>query len=257
MAEKKTVAGLLQAQRESEGWIEKHVVANAPLIVAAFSNFVVIVSDVRAYDVIHSLTGSVLKALAASLACAIPFIMWEVSWQYNHTTDTWRQVSLWMAALAFITSITLGIADFVPTLDTDSVVASWLLGGVVVTTGIHTVVGFLYYYNDPDVARRRRKAQSLAQMVDQELNAQVAANLLENGNTLLGTIAQLENKYSPEEVEAVLRILRGEKQEKPTAHKPQGQRPPQQQRQFAETVDGVEVPKGQAGSQNEGKPRQN
>jgi hypothetical protein len=224
MSEKKTVAGLLQAQNEEEGWISKNVVGNAPLIVAAFSNVVVIVSDVRAYDVIYGLTQSIWKALAASFACAIPFIMWEVSWQYNHTTEGWRKGSLIMAGIAFITSIILGVADFIPTADTDATVAVWLLGGVVIATGLHTIVGFLYYYNDPDVARKRRKAQSLAAMLDQEMNAKVAENLLENGNTLLSTIEGLEKKYTPEEVEAVLRILRGDKKQQPTerrASKPQ------------------------------------
>ena len=219
MSDKKTVAGLLQAQQANEGWIEKHVISNAPLLVVAFSNLVVIISDWRAYDVIYNLSGSVWKALAASFACAIPFIMWEVSWQYNHTTEAWRKVSLVMAGLAFVTSVGLGVADFVPTADSNSVVAAWLLGGVVIATGLHTIIGFLYYYNDPDVARKRRKAQSLAAMVDQEMNAEVAENLLQNGNALLSAIAKLEAQYSPEEVEAVLRILRGEKQVKTTVTK--------------------------------------
>jgi hypothetical protein len=123
---------------------------------------------------------------------------------------------------------------------------------VVIATGLHTVIGFLYYYNDPDVARKRRKAQSLAAMVDQELNAQVAENLLQNGNALLGTIAKLESQYSPEEVDAVLRILRGEKQEKTTVTRPQTapQRPA-----FAQTVSTpeltpVDAPKAGAGKEN-------
>lgn len=216
--EKKTVASLLESQKKDNFW-EKSVISNAPLIVALFSNIVVVISDVRAYDVIYNLTQSWWKALAASFACAVPFIMWEIAWQYNHTTETWRKWSLVMAGAAFMTSIVLGVADFIPTADSNEVVAAWLLGGVVIATGIHTVVGFLYFYNDPDVARRRNKSQALAAMLDQELNAQVAENLLESGSTLLGILSQLESKYTPEEVAAVMRILCGEKQEKPTERK--------------------------------------
>jgi hypothetical protein len=255
MSDKKTVAGLIQKEND-DGFMEKYVVSNAPLIVAVFCNIVVIISDYRAYDVVFNLTGEVWKALSASLACAIPFLMWEISWQYNHTTNAWRTVSLVMAGIAFATSIVLGVTDFIATPDSDVVVANWLLGGVVIVTGIHTVMGFLYFYNDPDVARKRRKSQSMAAMMDQEQNAEVAENLLNSGNALLGMIAQMEQKYSPEEVEAVLRILRGQKQAKPTEGRKGGgqkqeQRPPQNMPMTVHAAESelVSAPKGQGNGQ--------
>lgn len=210
--EKKKVSDLL-TQSKSEGWFESTVVANAPLIMGWFANIVVIIADVRAYDVVFRLTGSWWKALSASLACAIPFILWEIAWQYNHTTERWRKASLLMAGFAFATSLFLGVADY---LNFTGVWANWLLGGVVVATGIHTAVGFLYYYNDPDVARRRLKAQKLGEMQDHELNAQVAASLLQSGEDLLATIEALGRRYDPEEVEKVLNILQGKKADKPS-----------------------------------------
>lgn len=210
--EKKKVSDLL-TQSKSEGWFESTVVANAPLIMGWFANIVVIIADVRAYDVVFRLTGSWWKALSASLACAIPFILWEIAWQYNHTTERWRKASLLMAGFAFATSLFLGIADF---LAFTGVWADWLLGGVVVATGIHTVAGFLYYYNDPDVARRRFQAQALGAMQDQEFNAQVAETLLQNGENLLSVIEKLGQKYDPDEVEKVLNILQGKKVDKPS-----------------------------------------
>jgi hypothetical protein len=219
MAEKK-VSDLLQNQNKTS-FFEQYVVSNAPLIMAMFANFVVIVADVRAFDVVYQLTGSWWKALSASLACAIPFILWEISWQYNHTTDGWRSASLVMAGIAFGTSIVLGVADF---LQFTGQWADLLLGGVVVLTGLHTVMGFLYYYNDPDVARRRRKAQSLAMMLDQEVNAQVATQLLASGSDLLALISNLEKQYDPDDVEKVMNILQGKKQDSPSsprANKPQ------------------------------------
>lgn len=207
MSEKK-VADLLQ--EKNDNWFQNKVVGNAPLLMAVFANLVVLIADYRVYDVIFQMTGVWWKALSASLACAIPFLLWEIGWQYNHTTENWRFVSLAMAGLAFLTSIVLGIADYV---GFTSEYAGLLLGGVVVLTGAHTVVGLLYYYNDPDVARVRRKAQANAKMQDQQLNAQVAADLLTNGNTLLDVIRQLESKYGVDDVEKVLAILNGKKRE--------------------------------------------
>jgi hypothetical protein len=195
---------LIDEQQES--WTGK-IVNNAPLIIGWFSNIVVVIADVRAYDVVYNLTGSVWKALSASLACAIPFVLWEIGWQYNHTTEGWRKGSLFMAGVAFATSIFLGVADY---LNFDG--KYWtdiLLGGVVVLTGVHTVVGFLYYYNDPDVARRRRKAQALASMEDREMNAKVAEQLLANGSSLLEQIDALKQRFDPEEVDKILDLLRG------------------------------------------------
>lgn len=221
---KKSVAGLLESKREDSFW-QKWIVNNAPLIMAIFANFVVVVSDIRVYDVIYTLTLSWWKALAASLACAVPFMIWEIAWSYNHTTDSWRTVSLLMAGFAFGTSIVLGVADYI---GVTGVYTDYLLGGVVIATGIHTVIGFLYYYNDPDVARSRRKAQALGKMQDQQLNAEVAKNLLESGRSVLNVIGQLEREYDPDDVARVLAILTAEKRDEPSRNKsqqPQPQRP--------------------------------
>jgi hypothetical protein len=183
----KKVSDLI-TEAKDDGAFEQYIVNNAPRIMAIFANAMVIFADVRVYDVMYKLTGSWWKALSASAACAIPFILWEIAWQYNSTTDGWRKVSLMMAGIAFVTSIFLGVADF---LQFDQTWANWLLGGVVVVTGVHTVVGLLYAYNDPDVARKRRKKQSQATMLDQEMNAEVATQLLESGSALLATIANL------------------------------------------------------------------
>jgi len=219
----KKVSDLLQSQNE-EGWFERNVVSNAPLIMAVFANLMVIIADVRAFDVVYGLTLSWWKALSASAACAIPFLIWEIAWQYNSTTENWRKVSLVMAGIAFATSIFLGVADF---LGFQGTWADFLLGSVVILTGLHTVVGMLYFYNDPDVARRRHKKQAMSKMLDQELNAQVATQLLESGNDLLSVISSLESKYGVDEVENIIRILRGDKQAKPT-ERVQKRQPPQQ-----------------------------
>ena len=220
--EKKKISDLLQEKKGN--WFEDTIVSNAPVIMAVFANLVVIFADYRAYDVIYKLTGIWWKALAASLACAIPFLLWEVGWQYNHTSENWRLASLLMAGLAFVTSIVLGIADYVGFTGTW---ADTLLAGVVVLTGVHTVMGFLYYYNDPDVARRRRKAQALATMQDQQINADVAKMLLESGDELLAIIEALSSRYDHDEVEKVLAILQGKKiQDKPqSTNRKQLQRP--------------------------------
>ena len=146
---------------------------------------------------IYSLTGIWWKALAASLACAVPFILWEIGWQYNHTTENWRMTSLGMAGVAFATSIFLGVADYIGL--TSPAWADFLLGSVVVLTGLHTVVGFLYYYNDPDVARRRMKAQALARAEAQRVNADMARGLLEDGRDILKTIDALKGEFSPDD----------------------------------------------------------
>lgn len=224
---------------ENKGnWFEETIVAHAPLIMGIFANFVVVVADIRVYDVIYNLTGSWWKALSSSLACAVPFVIWEIAWQYNHTSDSWRTTSLGMAGLAFATSIVLGVADFL-----NFTAGYWeniLLGGVVVLTGVHTVMGFLYYYNDPDVARKRRKAQALGRMLDNELNAEVAGTLLEQGTNLLEIVGKLEGRYSPEEVEGILNILQGKKQVAPTTRRKPA--PLQPVRTFAEKVEKPDLP---------------
>lgn len=236
----KRVSDLLQEQKETS-WFQEHVVSNAPAIIAIFANFVVIFADYRVYDVIYQLTGSWWKALASSLACAVPFLLWEIGWQYNHTSDNWRTCSLVMAGVAFLTSTVLGVADYVGMTSPEWV--SFLLGSVVILTGIHTVVGFLYYYNDPDVARSRRKAQALGAMLDAQLNADVTEQLLREGEGLLASVNRLGQRYDPEEVEAIMNILRGKKQSGPKATRSSKK---QMQRSFAQDVPQVGKPNGQS-----------
>jgi len=223
----KKVSDLLQAD---SGWRDK-IVDSAPMLMVIFANVVIIIADIRAYDVLNTLTGSWWKsAMAVVGGCAIPFIIWELSWQYNHTTEAWRTTSLFMAGFAFATSLFLGVADYT---GWEGSWTSYLLAGVVIATGIHAVMGLLYYYNDPDVARRRHKAQALGAMEDQQLNAQVAEHLLKNGQGLLGMLAKLEEQYDPEDVAAVLRILDGKRKNAPT----QKQMTLRPMRQFPKDVD--------------------
>lgn len=233
----KKISDLLQ-ESKADGWFQENVVSHAPVIMAIFANLVVIAADVRAYDVVYRLTGVWWQALYASLACAVPFVLWEIGWQYNHTTEGWRRVSLGMAGLAFFTSIFLGIADY---LNFTGKWADVLLIGVVGTTGIHTIMGLLYYYNDPDVARSRHRRQVLATMQDQELNAQVAEELLKSGAGLLQVIEQLEKQFDPEDVARVLAIVRGSKVEDKPTHRKQATMQPA--RQFGAEVDPTNPPR--------------
>ena len=237
----KKISDLLQEEKEV-GWFQENIVANAPAIIAVFANFVVIFADYRVYDVIYQLTGSWWKALASSLACAVPFLLWEIGWQYNATTEGWRRVSLVMAGIAFLTSIVLGIADYIGM--TSMAWANLLLGSVVVLTGLHTVVGLLYYYNDPDVARKRRKNHALGAMLDAQLNAQVTEQLLQEGEGLLQFTQRLGQKYDPEEVETIMNILRGKRRRGPNVSK---RKPPKMQaaRGYAHDVRQVENDNGQ------------
>ncbi len=205
---KKTISGLFE---QDDSWFQSHIVSNAPTIIGVFANLVVIFADYRAYDVVYQITGVWWKALSASLACAVPFLLWEIGWQYNHTTDGWRTASIVMAGIAFATSLFLGVADYLQFTDGWS---DMLLGGVVLLTGVHTVMGFLYYYNDPDVARKRYRAQADGDMEAQRINAQMAKQLLESGGTLLDEIAELETKYGEEEVQKIIDILRGKNKSK-------------------------------------------
>jgi hypothetical protein len=200
------IRGFLGNEKKSNGWFEDNVVANAPLIMGVFANLLVVAMSVRAFDVVFRLTGVWWKALFAALSSEIAFLLWEIGWRYNKTTDFWRKVSLVMAGVAFFTSLFLGVADY---LNFTGFWANVLLVGVVGVMGVHTIVFLLYYYNDPDVLARRRKSQLEGKMMALRNASNQAKIVLGEGKELLEAIQALKRAYPPEDVRFVLKYLTG------------------------------------------------
>jgi hypothetical protein len=200
------IRGFLGNEKKSNGWFEDNVVANAPLIMGVFANLLVVAMSVRAFDVVFRLTGVWWKALFAALSSEIAFLLWEIGWRYNKTTDFWRKVSLIMAGVAFFTSLFLGVADY---LNFTGFWANVLLVGVVGVMGVHTIVFLLYYYNDPDVLARRRKSQLDGKMQALRNASNQAKTVLGEGKELLEAIQALKRAYPPEDVRFVLKYLTG------------------------------------------------
>jgi hypothetical protein len=200
------IRGFLENGKKSNGWFEDNIVANAPLIMGVFANLLVLAMSVRAFDVVFRLTGVWWKALFAALSSEVAFLLWEIGWRYNKTTDFWRKVSLVMAGLAFFTSLFLGVADY---LNFTGFWANVLLVGVVGVMGVHTIVFLLYYYNDPDVLARRRKSQLEGKMQALRNASNQAKTVLGEGKELLEAIQALKRAYPPEDVRFVLKYLTG------------------------------------------------
>ena len=135
----------------------------APVIVLVFANLAVLFGEVRVYDVIYKLSGEWWKALGSTLSTGIPFILWEIAWQYRAASDLQRVLAIVGAALAFLTAVILGIADFLQgsiyTQSLEDVTTTFLLISVVVALAIHTVIALAFFYKDPKIERERKQRQ--------------------------------------------------------------------------------------------------
>ena len=209
----KSVLDMLNEKEEN--LIEKYVISNMPIILMIFANLGIIVADYRAYDVLNILTGSSWKALMAVVfSCAVPFVLWELAWQYKFATDGWRTVALCMAFLSFGTSIIYGLADYVGAYDSNGVnmMATVLIGGAVVLTGIHIVFALLYFYNDPNVAMKRLQTQALGKMATANTNAVLANTILAQAKDVNAAQRVLVDIYGEQEANNAMALLTGKKE---------------------------------------------
>lgn len=210
----KNLTEIFTEEENEEGFFEKHVISNMPMVLLVFANIGIIAADYRGYDVLLALTGEPWKALLVVLfSCALPFVLWEFAWQYKYATEQWRKIALAMAFVAFATSIVYGVADYV-LVNGKTVSSALLTGGGVVLTGIHTVFALLFFYNDPQVAMKRLQTQQIAKIANANKAAKLANSLLENARTVAANKDVLNNLYGEAEVEKLLAILNGKKPKK-------------------------------------------
>lgn len=199
------------SEQEEEGWVEKYIISNMPTFLLVFANIGVIVSDYRAIDVLTMTLNSPWKAwLAVIFSCAIPFLMWEMAWQYKHTTDKWRGASLAMAGVSFATSVFYGVADYVNLSDVYAN-SDLLAVSAVILTGVHIVMALLYFYNDPQRAMKRRTAQMIARADNANSAALLANSLLANAQIVAQNRQVLEDTFGKKEADEILALLAGKK----------------------------------------------
>jgi hypothetical protein len=209
--------------KKEGNFVQKYVISYMPVIMLVFANVGIILADIRAYDVLLRFTGVPWQALFAVLfSCAFPFILWELGWQYNKTTDNWRVFSLVMAFMAFATSVFFGVADYLGASfvirggNGEDITSDALLILAVILTGVHTIGAILYAYNDPDAKAKRLLRANEAAMAQFASNAKMAQTLLEKAKTVGGDLDSLKNLYGENEVQTVMAALSGEKTSNPT-----------------------------------------
>lgn len=202
---------LFDDETDDENFVERYIISNMPIILLVFANLGIIAADYRAYDVLLTLLGKPWKAaLAVAFSCAIPFVLWEMAWQYKYATTNWRRVSLGMAFLAFATSIVYGIADFV-LVDGQTVNPVLLTSGAVVLTGVHILFGILFFYNDPRIAMKRLQTQQIAKVQNANDAAILANALLANAQTVGKNLQTLYDLYGKEQADILISQLQGKK----------------------------------------------
>ena len=201
-----------QAEKELES--KGNISDYAPVIVLVFANLAVLFGEVRVYDVIYKLSGEWWKALGSTLSTGIPFILWEIAWQYRAASGLQRGLAIGGAALAFITAVVLGVADFlqgsVYTQSLEDVTTTFLLISVVIALAIHTVLALAFFYKDPKIERERKQRQ-LVEWYDEQAQKLELANELAKKRKALAATEQTYRKSGGEHFDKAQERISGKK----------------------------------------------
>lgn len=163
----------------------------APEISFWVASILIVLGEIRVYDVVYKLTSSVFLAVSALSVSGVLFFIWKNNWQYPIATDMQKNISL----LGMIAS--LGIAIWIGGLDyyiSSGLLPSNLNGGnTIINTLIYgtaaNIVGLLlYWYRDPRVESIRAKYVG-----DEEFKWLEEST--ERANTMLDKVIPLMDRY--------------------------------------------------------------
>lgn len=163
----------------------------APEISFWVASILIILGEVRVYDVVYRLTNSYFLASCALSVTGLLFFIWKNNWQYPIATDFQKNISL----VGMIAS--LGVAVWIGGLDyyiSSGILPSNLNGGnTIINTLIYgtaaNIVGLLlYWYRDPRVESIRAKIVG-----DEEFKWLEEST--ERANTMLDKVIPLMDRY--------------------------------------------------------------
>lgn len=182
---------------------------HAPTVALVFANALIIFGEIRVYDVVHNMTGSIWKGLGATLSTGIPFLVWEFLWTYRHARGLQKALALFGEALAFGVGVILGAYDYL--IGTVTVPTVWLLVAVVVALGLHALALFVFFHIDPGIEAERTRAEADAAMQKKREDMFRAHSLLNTAKEVLAFQQNLERRFGKAEVRAMLDQLAGRK----------------------------------------------
>jgi MFS family permease len=180
----------------------------APAIVAGVIDVIMLVAEIRVYDVGHRLTNSVPLALGFVAVSSVPFYLGQVAYLYNQINRRQMAISIGMIAMGLFVSAYFGFSDYL--LGTTFALAQGLSFSVnaqslymvaVGATVLLILSGLAYALADDTIYQRIKETRlrSRAQIAANEM--EIMEGLLADASTLLELEGALRSKYGDAEVD--------------------------------------------------------
>lgn len=203
----------------------------APAIVAIIADLVMLVAEIRVYEVGYKLTGVFWLAIGFVAISSIPFYLGQLAWLYNKANKAQRVTAIILIFMGLIVSAYYGLADFlmgqsvtVGNVQTDAIDVSTLYMLAVVGTGTLIVLALFYMLVDDNIAMTIQHNRMLGRAKTAQKRNQLKRVMLAELKATRLAEKDLQNEF-PEDYAELQKHLSGKKQPKEPANTSQ-QKPP-------------------------------
>lgn len=236
-----------------------------PISALVFANLVFISLDIRGFDAVHKVTGSMLLAIATVLVSGLAALYWfDFAYPHarRHSNKEQEKIAIAGTVMGISVSGVLAFLDYVIVAGAQNI--NWIWALIVVLTIVQGVMLAFYWKIDISIESEARREESAAARLDLQDTAADFNAEIDSMETMLAKIEDIKRRFPrPGQAEIAARAMGypvlaemladddkdgtpnyQDKDWIPTNHKP-AQKPAQQ---FASTVkDETDFTKGQGG----------
>ena len=195
-----------KAEEERKVSLRKKIV---PISALVFANIVFLSLDVRGFDAVNKVTGSVLLAIATVLVSGLAALYW---WDFaypharRHKNKGQEKIAVWGTVMGIGVSGVLAFLDYVVVSGSQNI--NWIWALIVVLTIIQGVMLAFYWNIDLSIESEAKREESAAARLDLQDTAADFNAEIDSMETMLKKIEEIKRRFPrPGQAEIAARAM--------------------------------------------------
>lgn len=166
-----------------------------PIIALVIANLIFVSLDIRAYDVVLSLTGKpLLAAVTVIVAGIMALLWWDLFYPHSrkHENKDQKNISMIGAGIGVVLSLVLAFLDY---LVVSSINENMLWGAVILATGIQGLLLAYWWHIDSSIDASAKRNQRIAARVDLQDTTKDFEAELDNLSGISDKLEEIKKKF--------------------------------------------------------------